>query len=103
MDKVLKVNLPLTFEVLYLGILGIVLTRFGDKYIYRIMLIASKKAITRKWLKNEVPKIEDWVEVMHNIYGMEKLTFSVRLERDRFERIWENWIEYIKPTRSDFI
>lgn len=33
---------------------------------------------------------------------MEKLTFSVRLEVDRFKRIWENWIKNIK-TRSDFM
>ena len=67
------------------------------------MLIASKKAITRKWLTNEVPKVEDWIEVIHNIYVMEKLTFSLGLEVDRFKSIWENWIEYIKPIRSDFI
>lgn len=67
------------------------------------MLIASKKAITRKWMKNEVPKVEDWVEVIHNIYVIEKLTFSVRLEEDRFKRIWESWIEYVKTIKSDFI
>ena len=82
-----------------MGILRIDLTRFADKYIYRTMLIASKKAITRKWLRNKVPKVEDWVEVMHNIYVMEKLAFFARLEMDRFERIWKNWIEYIKPIR----
>lgn len=36
--------------------------------MFRIMLIASKKAITKKWLKTEVPKVEDWVDVIHNIY-----------------------------------
>ena len=46
-------------------------------YIFRIMLVASKKAITRKWLKTEAPKREDWVEVMHNIYMMESLTLSL--------------------------
>lgn len=103
MDKILKVDFPLTFEALYLGKLDIDFTRFGDKHIYRIMMIASKKALTRKWMSNVVPKVDDWVEVMHNIYVMEKLTFAMRLEVDKFKRIWENWMEYIKPIRSDFI
>ena len=67
------------------------------------MLTASKKAITRRWMKKEVPKMEDWVEVIHDIYVMEKLTFSMRLEEDRFKRQWKNWVEFIRPLRPDFI
>lgn len=89
MDKILKVDIPLMFEVLYLGKVDIIFARFGDKHIFRIMLIASKKAITRKWLKTEAPKVEDWVEVIYDIYVMEKLTFYLRLEENRFKRIWE--------------
>lgn len=103
MDKILKVNLPLAFEVLYLGKLDMEFVGSGVKHMFRLMLIASKKAITRQWFKTEAPRVEDWVEVMHNIYVMEKLTFNLRLEQDRFKRIWENWIEYINPIRSDFI
>lgn len=67
------------------------------------MLIASKKAITRRWMKNVAPEVEDWIEVIHNNYVMEKLTFSVRLEVDKFKRIWENLIGYIKPIRPNFL
>ena len=67
MDKILRVDLPFTFEVFYLGKLDIAFTGTGDKYVFRIMSIASKKAITRKWWRTEVPKVEDWVEVIHSI------------------------------------
>lgn len=78
LEKILRVEVPLTFEILYLRKMNIGLTRFGDKCMFRIMLIASKKA----------PKVEDWVDVIHNIlYMMEKLTFSSRLELDKFNRI----------------
>ena len=67
------------------------------------MSVASKKkAITRKWLKTEAPQREDWVDVMHNIYMMERLTFSVRLETGKFN-LWKNWVEFVSPLRSDFI
>ncbi len=53
--------------------------------MFNIMLIASKKTLTRKWLITEAPEVEDWTDVIHDIYEMEKLTFSVRLEQDKFK------------------
>lgn len=79
MENILGVVLPFTFEEIYLGKENKIITNSGDQYMLRIMLIASKKAITRKWLKTEVPKMDDWVKVMHNIYTVEKLTFAFRL------------------------
>lgn len=36
--------------------------------MFRIMLVTSKKSITRDWLKTEAPKQEVWTEVKHNVY-----------------------------------
>ena len=57
------------------------------------MLVAAKKAITRKWLKTDAPKMEDWVEIMLNIYRMEKLIFSTRLKTETF--YWEIWVKFV--------
>ncbi len=59
MEKILKVQLPFTFEVLYLGKEIQEVKRPGGKYLFRIMLVSAKKAITRKWLKTDAPNIED--------------------------------------------
>lgn len=67
------------------------------------MLVASKKAITTKWTKEEEPKREDWVEIKHSIYIMEKLTFSIRLASGKFKKYWKNRLDFISPLRSDFI
>lgn len=96
-------RLPPTFEALYLEKLNMDGTRFGDKSLFRMMLIVTKKAIPRKRFRTEVPKVEDWTEIMHNIYTMEKLTFSLGLEMDNFEMIWEKWIELRTRIRSDFV
>lgn len=62
-DKVLSA--PFTFEFLYMERRMDGLTRPADKYMYRIILVASKK---KKWMKEEVPKIEDWVEMMNEVF-----------------------------------
>lgn len=98
METILKVQIPLSFEVLYLG-----KENQEIKYIFRIMVVVAKKAITRKWLKKDPPKIEDWVDVMLDIYRMEKLTFSARLKSETFKNYWENWIDFVSPLRVDFV
>lgn len=99
MEKILKIECPFTFDIFYLGKRNQGTTIPGEKYIFRIMLVAGKKAITRRWLKTDAPKMEDWIEVMHNIYMMERLTFSARLESDKFKNFCKNWVDFASPLR----
>jgi len=34
--------------------------------MFKIMLLAGKKGIARKWLKVEAPRMENWVDVIHD-------------------------------------
>ena len=43
------------------------------------------------------------MEVMLDIYMMEKLTFAARLESDKSENFWSDWVDFISPLRKDFI
>ena len=72
-----------------------------DKKLLAILLAASKKSVTRKWLKVEPPTIDEWIEIVNEIYVMEKISFSLKLEKEKF-KIWTKWTEYLKPIRSDF-
>ena len=103
MENTLKVHIPLKFEALYLGKDNPEITGSGGKYIFRIIQVAAKKAITRKWLKTDPPKMEDWVEKMLNIYRKEKLTFSTRLKTETFKNSWGNWVNFVSPLRADFV
>ena len=96
-------QIPLTFEVSYLGKANQEVTRSKEKYIFRIILVAAKKAINREWLKTDAPKMEDWVEVMLNIYRIEKLTFSTRLKHRLLKNYWENWDNFLSPLRAVFV
>lgn len=99
---VLNVEIPYNFETIYLGSILYDMRSSNDKKLLAILLAASKKAITRKWLKIEPPTVEEWIDIVHEIYIMEKISFSLKVEREKFYRIWSRWTEYVKPVRYDF-
>lgn len=102
--KVLRTQIPINFEIMYLGKLENVNLERNEEYkLLRIMLLASKKAVTRRWRSDHIPRANEWIDIMLNIYNMEKLTASVRLEVDKFNKVWSYWLAYIKKHRSDFI
>lgn len=61
------------------------------------MLIACKKAITKKWLHLEKPKIVDWFDIIYEIFKIERLTINRRLQTEEFNEKWRKWVEYILP------
>ena len=54
------------------------------------------------WLKSDPPTTEEWIEIIHENYIMEQLSFSLRIQKEKFYLIWTKWTEYIKPVGSDF-
>lgn len=95
-DKVLGCDLPFTFELFYLGKYNVQNVGKVNIRMLRIMLLAGKKGITKMWMKADVPKVKNWIDVMYNIYNMEKLTYAMRLENEKFEEIWNGWLRFIK-------
>lgn len=45
LETTFKIQIPLSFEVIYLGLIT---SDFPNKYLFRILTIASKKAIAKK-------------------------------------------------------
>ena len=74
-----------------------------DIKLLAILLAASKKCVTRKWLRVDPPTINEWIEIVYEIYVMEKISLSLKVEKNMFYKTWTNWTEYVKPARSDFI
>ena len=101
--NVFNVNIPFKCETMYLGNIMCETWNVKDKKLLAILLAASKKSVMRKWLKAESPTIDEWIEVVYDIYVMEKISFSLRVEKEQFYKIWTEWTEYVKPIRSDFI
>ena len=101
--NVFHVNIPFNCETVYLGNLPVEAWNTKDKKLLAILLAASKKSVTRKWLRIEPPTIEEWTGIIYEIYIMEKISFSLKVDKEKFYKIWTKWTEYVKPIRSDFI
>ena len=68
-----------------------------------MLSVAARKAITKKWLKANSPSMDDWYGIIYEIFVMERITFSMRLQELKFEGIWEKWKVYITPIRPSFV
>lgn len=101
LSDVFEVQITNDFINLYLGLVS-TLDRRGDIKLLQALLAASKKSITRKWLNSTPPTLDDWFGTIKDIYKMEKLTYCLRTEKDKFDHIWNKWINFISPIRNDF-
>ncbi len=70
-------NLECNFKTMYLGISSSKITK-KDIYLFNILLAAIKKAITRKWIKEDPPAVCEWQEIVNDVYSKEVLTLSLR-------------------------
>ena len=90
---ILEYPIPKTCKVMYLGDINKYVLD-SDRYLTKILLIASKKAITRNWCKTDPPTFKQWIEIVRQIYIHEEITFKLRLRGKIFTKMWRKWIIY---------
>lgn len=93
--NILGYEIPKTCSVMYLGNIGDVVMR-EDFYLIKVLLAASKKAVTRNWLNVNTPKQEQWLEIVQDIFVMEKFTYLLRVKEDTFKKNWEKLNIYVR-------
>ncbi len=101
-NNIFRVDIPLRCVTIYFGDISFDGWNNNDKKLVQILLTASKKAITRKWLKPTPPTIDEWIDIIYEIYVMERLSFSLKVQKEKFYKIWTKWTEYVKPIKPDF-
>lgn len=90
-QDIFESHLPL--ECIFFLLFGLILEKWPrrDKYLFNILAVAAKKALTRKWLSSESPTLNMWMDITMDIYKIERLTAEVNYKKD-----------YIIPRRLDF-
>lgn len=103
LQNVFSFVFPSTFETIFLCNVPVDKLNSNDRRLLYILLAASKKPLTRRWLNPEPPTMEDWIHSVQEIYAMEKVAYSIKLQTDDFYGIWSKWMDYVKHMRCDFV
>lgn len=90
-NSIFTLHISKSFYVLYFGDIPDEVGK-DDKYLFKILLATSKKAITRKWYKEDPPTREDWFQIVTEVREMERLTYTLRLQTQIFENQWRKWL-----------
>ncbi|KAF7670044.1 hypothetical protein LDENG_00079530, partial [Lucifuga dentata] len=91
---ILGYNVPLNISILYFCNFSEEHVQAKDKYLVKILTVACKKAITKKWNKADPPNLDQWLQIVEEIYWMEKLTHIMRLQKTQMEEKWKKWMSY---------
>lgn len=86
-SNIFGANIPFNCKTFYMGDFFSDGGTINDKKLVQILLAASKKAITRKWLKPHCPTIDDWIEIIYQIYILERLSYSLKVQKEQFSKI----------------
>lgn len=93
-------KIPNQFETFILGKSDFI-TGNANRYLFIIMVTVAKKNTTRHRLHPEPPTVSEWVDTIDDIYLMEKITHSLNLQMDRFNKIWAKWISFVEKRRTN--
>uniref|UniRef100_A0A3P8SZA0 Reverse transcriptase domain-containing protein n=1 Tax=Amphiprion percula TaxID=161767 RepID=A0A3P8SZA0_AMPPE len=74
--------------VALLGLTPVGIDGRAKKYLLQILITAALKCITIKWLKPDPPTYSSWTEKVLEIYHMERMTYTLRLQKEKFMKRW---------------
>uniref|UniRef100_A0A3B1K1Q0 Reverse transcriptase domain-containing protein n=1 Tax=Astyanax mexicanus TaxID=7994 RepID=A0A3B1K1Q0_ASTMX len=97
--RILGFGINTTFTCMYLCIFPDGLSN-DDMYLLKILLAASKKAVTKCWLKKKAPTVGTFISIVKQMHLLEQMTFSIRLQKELGEKRWGKWRVYLTKLKD---
>lgn len=91
----LEIDVALEPKLFLLGIIPKDVYNAEQRYTLRILLLVAKKMITVNWRDVKPPTIGQWTQRLKNVYLMERMTASLQLKMDTFDRRWSRVSRYL--------
>ena len=89
--NILGYEVPNSCIVLYFGNMAGNIVARTDRYLFKILIAACKKAITKRWYKPGPPTRDEWLKIVSEMYVMEQLTHRLRVQAEQCEEKWVKW------------
>lgn len=102
LQDIFECDFPFEIKTIYLGSFPWEWRKDGA-YLMSVLLVASKKLLTRRWLSQDIPSLSEWWDLVMDIYRMEEITAFVNQTQDKFKACWEKWIAYIQIQNPNLI
>lgn len=87
-NQIFQEDIPKDATVALLGIMPVSMQGRAKSYLLNILFTAALKCITIKWMQVEPPCYNVWVQKVRELYQMEKITYSLRLQKSVFSLRW---------------
>lgn len=88
LKEVFQQDIPQDPIVALLGLIPEGLDGMAKKYLLNILLTAALKCITIRWLKPDPPAYNTRIQKVWDLYQMEEMTYSLRLQKSIFTKRW---------------
>ena len=88
LEVVFQLNIPREPTVALLGMIPEGVVGRAKKYLFNILITAALKSITIRWLKPDPPTYNIWIQKLWDLYQMEQITYTLRLQRSLFVGRW---------------
>ena len=86
--QILGYNVPNEPRYIYLGLIPDNVIDKKDIYLFKILSLAAKTAITRSWLRTDPPGLSHWLDNVEEIQSMEQMIYSLRIKTELYTVRW---------------